>query len=130
MLAIVSPYGVLEKIIKKVGVSIWKGKIFQNETQSLTNRIGLMKQYPAHVFCGQSLLDSRRESTILDYNLAEDLSHYNPMIDWQMTRRGLGVRDEIRMVHPGLYLGRAYVRNMFALNFVIERNDVGSDSQA
>ncbi len=34
-------------------------------------------------------------------------------------REGLEIRDEIRMVRPGFYLGRAYIKKVFALNFTL-----------
>ncbi|RYZ48026.1 MAG: hypothetical protein EOP07_26275 [Proteobacteria bacterium] len=121
ILAIISPTGFLESLIKKLGVSLWKKKIFDPANRSMTNRILLLKQYPAHMYCGISLVDTRRESIILDYNFADSLPSYVPLVDWAMGRTGLAVRDEIRMVRPGLYLGRAYLRGTFALNFVLEQ---------
>jgi hypothetical protein len=37
------------------------------------------------------------------------------------------VRDEIRMIRPGLYLGRAYLDRGFALNFTLY--DKATDEQ-
>jgi hypothetical protein len=34
-------------------------------------------------------------------------------------RKGLRIRDEIRMVRPGFYLGRAYMNRIFGLNFTL-----------
>ena len=34
-------------------------------------------------------------------------------------RDGLRIRDEIRMVRPGFYLGRAYLNRIFGLNFTL-----------
>ena len=124
ILSILSPKGGLEGQLKKLGVGIWKGKVFFPETDSLTNMIGPFTRFPAHVFCGQSLLDARKESIVLDYNYADTADRYNPLIDWLMTRKGLGIRDEIRMVRPGLYLGRAYIHNLFALNFILSKDDL------
>ena len=124
ILSILSPKGGIEGQLKKLGVSIWKGKVFFPETDSLRNMIGPFTRFPAHVFCGQSLLDARKEAIVLDYNYAETADRYNPLIDWLMTRKGLGIRDEIRMVRPGLYLGRAYIHNLFALNFILSKDDL------
>jgi hypothetical protein len=118
--AILFPYGFGENFIKQLGVRFWKGKIFDAQEGRLTNRFAGIKRFPASMFCGQSLLDSRRESIVLDYNYADQLPTYVPLVDWSMTRYGLGIRDEIRMVRPGLYLGRAYIKGTFALNFVLE----------
>jgi hypothetical protein len=37
---------------------------------------------------------------------------------------GLMIRDEIRMVRPGFYLGRAYFGTLFGLNFTLYNEDV------
>ena len=39
-------------------------------------------------------------------------------------RNGFAVRDEVRMVRPGLYLGRAYLNRVFLLNFTLIKDDV------
>ena len=76
--------------------------------------------FPAKLYCGQSLLDGRRESIIIDYAYNDDLGelyHANP--DNLVGRKGMRIRDEIRMVRPGFYLGRAYLNRVFALNFTL-----------
>jgi hypothetical protein len=81
--------------------------------------------FPAKLHCGQSLLDSRRESIIIDYAYNDDLEaifHENP--DHWVNRKGLRIRDEIRMVRPGFYLGRAYINRAFLLNFTLYNEDV------
>lgn len=75
--------------------------------------------FPAKLYCGQSLLDGRRESIIIDYAFTDDLPGYREMPDMLAGRRGFQVRDEIRMVRPGFYLGRAYLGRSFVLNFVL-----------
>jgi hypothetical protein len=79
--------------------------------------------FPAKLYCGQSLLDSRRESIIIDYSHAKDLDQYNPS-DVLATKDGLGVRDEIRMVRPGFYLGRAYMKGAFGLVFSLYNEEI------
>ena len=64
--------------------------------------------FPAKLYCGQSLLDSRRESVIIDYFFTDEIPGYRQQPDFLAGRNGLAVRDEIRMVRPGFYLGRAY----------------------
>jgi hypothetical protein len=75
--------------------------------------------FPAKVHCGQSLLDGRRESIIVDYNYNDEIEGYRSNPDRLVGRGGLSLRDEIRMVRPGFYLGRAYVGRMFLLNFTL-----------
>jgi hypothetical protein len=82
--------------------------------------------FPAKLYCGQSLLDGRRESVIIDYAYNDDLPGYQPNPDALAGRNGLRIRDEIRMVRPGLYLGRAYVNKAFLLNFVLYNEEVAA----
>lgn len=77
--------------------------------------------FPAHVYCGLSLFDMRKESIIIDYANGDDFSPYIPEVDGLVGRQGSWIRDEIRMIRPGLYLGRAYVERIFLLNFVLEQ---------
>jgi hypothetical protein len=75
--------------------------------------------FPAKLHCGQSLLDGRRESIIIDYAYTDDLPGYQERPDSLAGRAGLAIRDEIRMVRPGFYLGRAYANRVFLLNFTV-----------
>lgn len=87
--------------------------------------------FPAKLHCGQSLLDSRRESIIIDYAYNDDLEEIfleNP--DHWVNRKGLRIRDEIRMVRPGFYLGRAYINRAFVLNFTLLNEDVAEAQNA
>jgi hypothetical protein len=87
--------------------------------------------FPAKLHCGQSLLDGRRESIIIDYAYNDDLEeifHQGPD-DW-VNRKGLRVRDEIRMVRPGFYLGRAYINRAFILNFTLLNEEVAEAQNA
>jgi hypothetical protein len=81
--------------------------------------VNYLEMFPSKLYCGQSLMDSRRESVIIDYAYGDTVPGYNSDVDFLATREGLGVRDEIRMVHPGLYLGRAYLRQVFGLIFTL-----------
>lgn len=80
--------------------------------------------FPAQVYCGLSLLDARRESVIIDYAYGDDFKDFIPEVDGLVARNGSWIRDEIRMIRPGLYLGRAYVDKIFLLNFVLENKDL------
>ena len=135
--------------IELLGRFLWKGKHFDRETRILRNRIEdldviaevldidrdqLMKveegrrdvwmMFPAKLYCGQSLLDGRRESIVIDYAFTDELPGYVERPDALAGRDYLEIRDEIRMVRPGFYLGRAYIRNAFALNFTLEAVDM------
>ncbi len=127
-----------------LGRMLWKGKMFYREERVLRNRVedlavlapltggtteGIQKQsvngrdtfllFPARLYCGQSLLDGRRESVIIDYAFTDELPGYREHPDALGGRHGLRIRDEIRMVRPGLYLGRAYMNRIFGLNFTL-----------
>jgi len=80
--------------------------------------------FPAKLYCGQSLLDSRRESIIIDYAFNDEIEGYRERPDFLAGRRGLKIRDEIRMVRPGFYLGRAYMGHVFLLNFTLYNKEV------
>lgn len=122
ILALAVP-GQLTDFMRKAGETLWRGKSFNAEEGVLWNRMGMVPRYPAKVFCGQSLLDSRKESIILDYAWGDSIKGYVDALDWPMTRKGLSIRDEIRMVKPGVYLGRAYIQGIYTLNFILEFKD-------
>jgi hypothetical protein len=83
--------------------------------------------FPAKLHCGQSLLDARRESIIIDYAYNDDLEEiFREEPDHWVNRKGLRIRDEIRMVRPGFYLGRAYINRAFILNFTLFNEDIAA----
>lgn len=130
-------------LVEDIGEALWKGKVFYREEGVLRNRIedlSVLKKaglvdgepkkmtyggketwllFPAKLYCGQSLLDARRESIVIDYFFTDEIPGYQESPDFLAGRRGFKVRDEIRMIRPGLYLGRAYLDRAFALNFVL-----------
>src|SRR5262249_47467742 len=124
--------------IELLGHALWKGKVFYREERLLRNRIDDLAPlkpiidgdlstipkitvagkdqwllFPARLYCGQSLLDSRRESVIIDYAFTDEIKGYRERPDYLAGRNGFQVRDEIRMVRPGFYLGRAYLGKVF-----------------
>ena len=80
--------------------------------------------FPARLYCGQSLPDSRRESIIIDYAFTDEIDGYRERPDYLAGRNGFQIRDEIRMVRPGFYLGRAYAGKVFLLNFVLYNESI------
>jgi hypothetical protein len=139
-------------LMEAAGSHLWKGKVFERDNGLLRNMIenrlllrslvdniddvpsteipreilGRSKVwllFPAKVYCGQSLLDSRRESIVVDYAYSDELPDYRKSPDSAAGRGGIRIRDEIRMVRPGLYLGRAYANKMFLLNFTLSNDD-------
>lgn len=135
-------------VLEDVGEALWRGKVFYRQEGVLRNRIedlGVLKKmglvqgepkkmdfngkqtwllFPAKLYCGQSLLDARRESIIIDYFFTDEIPGYQENPDYLAGRRGLRVRDEIRMIRPGFYLGRAYLDKGFALNFTLYNKDM------
>jgi hypothetical protein len=90
----------------------------------LTETVWLL--FPAKLYCGQSLVDGRRESVIVDYHYTDEIEGYRPSPDSLAGRGGLRIRDEIRMIRPGFYLGRAYTNRTFLLNFTLYNADVAN----
>ena len=141
------------KKLEIIGETLWKGKVFYRDEKVLRNRIedltilrpiigaGEIPKisvdgrdawllFPAKLYCGQSLLDSRRESIIIDYAFTDELPGYRERPDSLAGRNGLKVRDEIRMIRPGLYLGRAYLDRAFGLNFILENKTQAKAGEA
>ncbi len=141
------------KMLETAGEALWKGKVFYRDEKVLLNRIedlALLRTvigsgdipkidvdgkdawllFPAKLYCGQSLIDSRRESIIIDYAFTDEIKGYREKPDFLAGRRGLKVRDEIRMLRPGLYLGRAYMDHAFILNFVLHSKTLDEAGRA
>jgi hypothetical protein len=136
-----------EERIEAFAERMWNGKYIDRNLLYVKNRINLDGQqvqpppkkitdprmkFPAKLYCGQSLFDSRRESILIDYRYGvEDLPpgvDTDPNLDWLAGKKGLLIRDEIRMVKPGLYLGRAYLQGVFGLYFILEYVDGTGDA--
>ena len=138
------------KKLDLIGETLWKGKVFYRNDRVLRNRIedlNLLRTmdlveadpkkidvkgkdawllFPAKLYCGQSLMDSRRESVIIDYAFTDEIAGYMEKPDFLAGRRGFKVRDEIRMVRPGFYLGRAYLDRIFILNFTLVNDEIAA----
>lgn len=119
--------------LTQVGEALWKGKVFYKDEGVLRNMIDYERivekifkvdpaevrmetingrevalLFPAKLYCGASLNDSRRDSVIIDYAESETIEGYIPNVDFLAAKDGLNIRDEIRFVRPGFYLGLAY----------------------
>lgn len=86
---------------------IWQGKVFDPERGILRNRISPFRfqSITARVYHDASVLDGR-ECIALDYSRTSLVARW--------------VRDEIREVAPGTYLGIAYVFRVKTINFLLE----------
>ncbi len=86
---------------------IWQGKIFYREQGFLLNRLTVLgfHMIEAKVYRGNSQF-SEGESIILDYSKSSFIAQK--------------IRDEIREVAPGLYLGQAYWDQTRVLSFALQ----------
>jgi hypothetical protein len=90
-----------------VSVFAWQGKTFDAAHGTLTNRIlpfGL-NAIVAQVYTAPSLFD-QKECIVLDYSKTSLVAHW--------------IRDEMRMLGPGFYLGRVYWDTTALIHFALE----------
>ncbi len=136
-------------ILTRLGEMLWQGKVFYREPGVLRNMIDKERVvgalfgvsmdemrveeifgkdvallFPAKLYTGDSQFDPRRPSVIIDYAETAQIDGYIEKIDRLAGKDGLMIRDEIRMVRPGFYLGRAYFGTLFGLNFTLFNKDV------
>jgi hypothetical protein len=85
----------------------WKGKIFDAEKGVLRNEIlpFALRAIIARVYKAPSWLDSK-ECIVLDYSETSLLAHW--------------IRDEIRAIAPGTYLGKVYWDKKRLIDFALE----------
>ena len=128
---------------ERLGRALWRGKVFFRSQGILRNRIedlAFLKAiipdpqtipkltfdgattwllFPAKLSCGESRLDQANRSIVIDYSKGSEVEGYREIPDKLAGPEALDIRDEVRQVRPGLYLGRAYFRNQFRLNFTL-----------
>ncbi len=94
----------IAKIINFFG---WQGKVFDAEKGLLKNRISVFgfNAIVARVYKGPSWLDGN-ECIVLDY------SDTSIVAQW--------IRDEIRQIGPGLYLGKVYWGKERLIDFCLQ----------
>jgi hypothetical protein len=129
--------------VEQLGRALWKGKVFFRSQGVVRNRIedaAILKAllpdsgtipkltfdgqttwllFPAAASCGDSRFDPTRRSIVIDYAKGPQIEGYRSVPDDLAGPSGLNVRDEIRRVRAGFYLGRAYFGQRFALNFTL-----------
>jgi hypothetical protein len=96
-----------EKIAELINIFGWQGKVFDAKAGLLRNHIlaiGL-KAIIARVYKGPSLLDGK-ECIILDYSDTSLVASH--------------VRDEIRQIEPGFYLGKVYWDKARLIDFSLD----------
>lgn len=96
-----------DEIAKFINHFAWQGKTFDAEKGVLKNRILFLgfNAILAKVYKGTSWLDGK-ECIVLDY------SETSLLAQW--------VRDEIRQVAPGVYLGVVYWKKDRLINFALQ----------
>jgi len=85
----------------------WQGKVFDAKKGVLKNRILIVgfEAILARVYKDKSWLDGK-ECIVLDYSETSLLAHY--------------VRDEIRLIGPGFYLGKVYWAKDRLIDFCLQ----------
>jgi hypothetical protein len=129
--------------VEQLGRAFWRGKVFFRSQGILRNRIEdivilrplipdsatIPKMtfdgqttwllFPARLSCGESRLDPTRRSIVIDYSRGSEVEGYREVPDKIAGPAALNIRDEVRRVRPGFYLGRAYFGDRFGLNFTL-----------
>ncbi|HEV2677466.1 MAG TPA: hypothetical protein VGV37_23250 [Aliidongia sp.] len=106
--AIIAPGTVFTSdIATLVNFFAWQGKVFDAKAGLLRNRIlpiGL-NAIVARVYSAPSWLDGK-DCVVLDYSETSTVAHW--------------IRDEIRLIQPGLYLGKVYWDKARLIDFTLE----------
>lgn len=96
-----------DEIARFVNHFTWKGKVFRPEKGDLINRIGPIEHelIVAKVYKGNSWFDDK-ECIVIDYSDTSLIARW--------------VRDEIREVAPGIYLGLVYLGKKKLIHFALK----------
>lgn len=88
----------------------WQGKVFDPASKTLRNKVTAagVQDVVASVYLGDSWFD-QKECVVLDYSKTSTLAK--------------SVRDEIREVSPGLYLGIVFISEKKTINFSLDFNN-------
>jgi len=96
-----------ESIVKLINIFAWQGKVFDAKAGVLRNHIlplGLTAII-ARIYKGPSLLDGK-ECIVLDYSETSLVASH--------------IRDEIRLIEPGFYLGKVYWDKARLIDFSLD----------
>jgi hypothetical protein len=102
---IVAPGTLIGKIATPlIRLLFWQGKVFNSAQRDLLNKISplRLRAIRAQVYVGESWFDGK-EAIVLDYSKTSFLAQK--------------IRDEIRQVAPGFYLGKVYWGKKWLLDF-------------
>jgi len=95
------------EIAEFINLFVWQGKTFDAQKGVLRNRILVigLSAIIAKVYKGSSWLD-QKECIVLDYSETSLVAHW--------------IRDEIRLIGPGFYLGRVYWAKKPLIHFCLQ----------
>jgi hypothetical protein len=95
------------EIAAAINVFVWQGKTFDAEHGVLRNKISAfgLNAIVAEVYKGPSWLD-QKECIVLDYSKTSTVAQW--------------VRDEIRQIEPGTYLGKVYWGKKRLIDFALQ----------
>jgi len=96
-----------EPIAEIVNYFAWQGKVFDAQKGLLKNKISVFgfEAIVARVYKGPSWLDGK-ECIVLDYSDTSIVAHW--------------IRDEIRLIGPGFYLGKVYWDKERLIDFCLQ----------
>ncbi|MGE0599992.1 MAG: hypothetical protein AB7J35_10010 [Dehalococcoidia bacterium] len=91
----------------------WQGKVFDPATKTLKNKVTAagVQEVQAAVDFGESWFDQKK-CIVLDYSKTSTVAR--------------AIRDEIRQVAPGVYLGIVFIGDKKTINFALDFNNPGS----
>ena len=106
--AIIAPGTIFSReIASLINIFGWQGKTFDAAHGTLTNRIFAfgLNAIVAQVYKAESWFDNK-ECIVLDYSHTSLLAEH--------------VRDEIRLIGPGIYLGLVYWKTAKTIHFALQ----------
>jgi hypothetical protein len=106
--AIIAPGTVFSpEIAAAINVFAWQGKTFDAKHGVLRNKISMLglNAIVAEVYKGPSWLD-QKECIVLDYSKTSTVAQW--------------IRDEIRQLEPGTYLGKVYWQEKRLIDFALQ----------
>ena len=129
--------------LSRFGETLWLGKRFSKDEalarspveadSDLLDLFGVSLQpellFPATLSCGESLHDPRKQSVIIDYSETHLHDGYLEEIDYLAGPGGLAIRDEMRRIRPGFYLGIAYAKGQPLLVFTLFNAEVRASGE-
>jgi cytochrome P450 len=109
-LALLLPSRPLGHFVRTIArILLWQGKVFDPQSQDLKNKVSPFgfRAIRAEVYRGPSWFDKGTDATVLDYSKTSWLARW--------------IRDEIREVRPGLWLGKVFIRRWHVLDFSLTK---------